>query len=85
MAVAVVVFIVLALIVTHLFPTSPVRASAWALAVIAIAAVGFSRIELGVHWSTDVMASLVFVSLWLLAIVTLFRKELSDAGRRGPT
>jgi hypothetical protein len=31
------------------------------------------------------MASLAFVSVWLLAVVTLFRKELSNAGRSNPT
>lgn len=83
MAVAVVVFTVLALVVMSLFPSPTVRASAWFLAVLAIVTVGFSRIELGVHWSTDVVGSLVFVSLWLLVILTIFRGELG-ASSEGP-
>jgi undecaprenyl-diphosphatase len=82
-AAAVVVFTVLALVVTSLFPSPAVRGSAWFLAVLAIVTVGFSRIELGVHWSTDVMGSLVFASLWLLVIVTIFRKELSASSQGG--
>jgi undecaprenyl-diphosphatase len=77
MAVAVVVFTVFALLVTHLSSSSAVRATAWSLAGLAVVTVGFSRIELGVHWSTDVIASLVFVSLWLSATVTVFRGELA--------
>jgi undecaprenyl-diphosphatase len=82
MAVAVVVFSVLALVVTHLSGSTTVRASAWALAVLAMAIVGFSRIELGVHWTTDVIGSLVFVALWLVAVVAIFRGELG-ASRQG--
>jgi membrane-associated phospholipid phosphatase len=67
--------------VTQIFLTRAVRVSAWAVAVFAMAVVGFSRIELGVHWTTDVLASFVFVSLWLLAIVTLFITELKGGQR----
>jgi undecaprenyl-diphosphatase len=81
MAVAVLVFSVLALVVTHLFAFPTIRASAWALAVLAMAIVGFSRIELGVHWTTDVIGSLVFVSLWLVAVLAVFRGELGASGR----
>lgn len=81
MAIAVVVFTVLALVVTSLFPSRGVRAGAWFLAVLAMVTVGFSRIELGVHWSTDVMGSLVFVGLWLLVILTMFKNELAVSRR----
>jgi undecaprenyl-diphosphatase len=40
----------------------------WAVAVLAIALVGFSRIELGVHWMTDVVASLIWTTAWLLIV-----------------
>jgi membrane-associated phospholipid phosphatase len=35
-------------------------------------AVAFSRVEMGVHWTTDVLASLVFVTAWLVALEMLF-------------
>ena len=82
MAVAVLVFTVLALVVRTLYASPVVRAGGWFLAVIAIATVGFSRIELGVHWSTDVIGSLVFVSLWILAMGALYKRDLvSTKGR----
>jgi undecaprenyl-diphosphatase len=83
MAVAVLVFSVLALVVTYLFTSSTVRAGAWALAVLAMAIVGFSRIELGVHWTTDVIGSLAFVSLWLVALLAIFRGGLGTSDQRG--
>jgi membrane-associated phospholipid phosphatase len=43
-----------------------VLAGIWA--GLAVAATAFSRVELGVHWTTDVIASVVFVTMWLTAI-----------------
>jgi membrane-associated phospholipid phosphatase len=78
-ATAVLVFAVLAMVVTHVVVCSRfIRVACWFAASIAIAAVGFSRIELGVHWTTDVVASLVFVSIWVLVIVRLFAAEFRD-------
>jgi undecaprenyl-diphosphatase len=82
-ATAALVFAVLAMVVTHIFGSLVTRVATWVAAAIAIAAVGFSRIELGVHWTTDVVASLVFVSSWVLVIVMVFGTELRDAQRNG--
>jgi membrane-associated phospholipid phosphatase len=72
------VCVVLAVVAADAFRSSGSRAAIWAVAAVATAAVGFSRIELGVHWTTDVLASLVFVSGWVLAIVILFGTELRN-------
>jgi undecaprenyl-diphosphatase len=72
-ATAVLVFTVLASVVWQLTPRVAPRAAAAALALVAALLVGFSRVELGVHWITDVIASLAFASLWLMALLALFR------------
>jgi undecaprenyl-diphosphatase len=40
----------------------------WLTAGLAISVTAFSRVELGVHWTTDVIASVIFVTCWLTAI-----------------
>jgi len=67
-ATASLVFPVLALTVATLTRHRAVAILAWVAAGVAIAAVAFSRVELGVHWTTDVAASIVFVAVWLTAI-----------------
>jgi membrane-associated phospholipid phosphatase len=81
-ATAALVFSVLALVATHVVGSRVTRGASWFAAGIAIVAVGFSRMELGVHWTTDVVASLAFVSLWLLVIARLFATELREASNR---
>jgi undecaprenyl-diphosphatase len=65
---AVVVFSVAAGIVSIYLRGKNARVLTWALAVLVTALVGFSRIELGVHWTTDVIASAVWTTCWLLIL-----------------
>jgi undecaprenyl-diphosphatase len=71
-AVALLVFTILALVIVSIAPNSGYRTLTWVLTAAAVAAVAFSRIELGVHWSTDILASLIFVGAWLVALYALF-------------
>ena len=75
-AVAVLVFSTLALVVVTLVQGSAYRAFAWVLGALAVGAVAFSRVELGVHWTTDVMASMIFVGVWLVLLFVLFASEV---------
>lgn len=74
-ATAVLAFTVLAGCVTVLARHLLLKVAGWLAAGLAIAATGFSRVELGVHWTTDVIASVVFVSCWLAAIALVSRRH----------
>jgi undecaprenyl-diphosphatase len=72
---AVVVFAAAAAVVATFFGARPARLLVWALAAVLTGLVGFSRIELGVHWTTDVVASLVWTTVWVLVLVNLLRRS----------
>lgn len=67
-ATACLAFAILALCLATFARRRAVVLAGWLTAGLAIAATAFSRVELGVHWTTDVIASLVFVTCWLTAI-----------------
>ena len=67
-ATAAFVFTVAALSIAAVSRHRAVRLLGWLLAGLAVAATGFSRVELGVHWTTDVIASIIFVAAWVAAI-----------------
>jgi undecaprenyl-diphosphatase len=80
---AVVMFATGAFVVTTFLGHRNARLLTWVLAVLVTALVGFSRIELGVHWLTDVVASLVWTTCWLLILVTvLWRTRRLEVVRR---
>jgi undecaprenyl-diphosphatase len=83
-AAASLVFVVLALIVAALTRRQAARVLAWLAAGLAIAATAFSRVELGVHWATDVIASVVFVAAWLTAIAISLGGHLRQPEPAGP-
>jgi undecaprenyl-diphosphatase len=71
----------LALGLARTHPRHPLRTLSWALAVALPAFVLFSRLYRGMHWPTDVAASVVFTLAWLL----LLRAVLLPPDVRNPS
>lgn len=69
---ATVVCAVGAVVVFLLTRRRPARATAVALGFLVIAAVSLSRVELGVHWTTDVVAGSLATAVWLTSMTVLF-------------
>ena len=88
-ATAVLLFTVLAVLVTYLGGPATTLVLAWLTATLAVAVVAFSRVELGVHWSSDVTAAAVFVIAWLAVVFLAFGRPVSpgtppSSYERGP-
>ena len=49
----------------------PWRIVMWSAAVLLIVAIGFSRIYLGVHYPSDVLAGYLASTVWVTAVIVL--------------
>ncbi len=56
------------------------RIAIWSLAAAVVAAIGLSRIYLGVHYPSDVVAGYLSAAMWVAAMITADR-----ARRRRPS
>jgi len=79
-AAACLAFTVLALCIATPARPLAVRILTWLTAGLAVAVTAFSRVELGVHWTTDVIASVLFVAGWLTAIALVLGDRLRCPG-----
>lgn len=58
------------------------RVLIWTLAALLVAAIGLSRIYLGVHYPSDVIAGYLAASLWVSTLVALDRVRIQRKGAR---
>jgi len=70
-ATAFAVYLTLALLVSRTTARRGLRLAAWLSALALGLAVATSRVELGVHWTTDVVTSALVAAGWLGAVVAL--------------
>ncbi|GAB3463585.1 phosphatase PAP2 family protein [Actinophytocola sediminis] len=71
----------LIVLATRHLPTPPARAVAVVAGVLLIGAVGLSRVYLGVHWPTDVLAGWLLGATWLGLVLVLVRRGRGRAAR----
>jgi undecaprenyl-diphosphatase len=58
------------------------KAAIWAAAVLIIALIGFTRIYLGVHYASDVLAGYAAGAVWLAVVAAMNEIWLRGRGRR---
>ena len=58
------------------------RTGAVTFALVAVLAIGFSRIALGVHYLSDVIGGFVLGAAWVMAMAAAFNAMRVDRGRR---
>ncbi len=80
-----VVFGVVLLLVLPLLHRTAARVSAWVVAVVAVALVGFSRVALGVHYVSDVLAGWLVGLGWLAVTVAAFESWRRSHGSQPRT
>lgn len=66
-------YMVLAGLLTARMRRLAARVLIWVFAALLVAAIGFSRIYLGVHWPTDVIAGYAAAAFWVAGLVTVDR------------
>ena len=76
---------VLAGLLTRRIRSQTGRVLIWTLAAVLVAAIGLSRVYLGVHYPSDVIAGYLAASLWVSTLVALdrVRVELKDTSNHG--
>jgi undecaprenyl-diphosphatase len=74
----------LALGLARTHPRHRLRALSWVLAVVLAVFVLVSRLYRGMHWPTDVAASVVFTLTWLLLLRAILLRPDAGTSARTP-
>jgi len=61
-------YFALAIVVTVLSHSRPLRAVTWSAATLIVFLVGVSRVYLGMHWATDVLGGWLLGSIWVTGL-----------------
>jgi len=69
-------YITIAWIVTTQIENSAVKIGIWIFAVVLVFLIGMSRVYIGVHYPTDVIAGFIAAGIWTAAVMTADRKPL---------
>ena len=75
---------VLAGLLTRRIRSGMLRVLIWTLAALLVAAIGLSRVYLGVHYPSDVIAGYLAASLWVSTLVALDRVRVERKNESGP-
>jgi membrane-associated phospholipid phosphatase len=72
----------IAYLIASRLKTAVARFIAWLTAILLISAIGFSRIYLGVHYPSDVIAGYTVGIFWFLSVILLDRSVLYEGAER---
>ena len=67
-------YLTLAVLISHLEPSRGTKTMVFVLAAALVIGIGFSRVYLGVHWPSDVLAGWSLGAAWALAAWTVLRQ-----------
>lgn len=77
-------YLVLGLMLAHVHRRRAVRAYIVGIAILLTVLVGISRVYVGVHWPTDVLAGWTLGALWAIVVWTVARWIEDRRARRAP-
>jgi undecaprenyl-diphosphatase len=63
-------------------PKRAARIAVWTAAALLAALIGFSRVYLGVHYASDVIAGYAAAIVWVFTVGTVYRMRLRRDRRR---